>query len=154
MQRSEAKRSETGANTKFIYIRPEVGPVNLPVDRCAQSWAGRPPGRSVCTKRAQGSSIDGLVDRSRITIDRPIDRSRITVDRSVDRLTWRTLSWTQPTSWTRSTDRLTGCLGSVDRPTGVSGRGSVSSFRIQTLILNWRRIQLGFPKFLHLFDYK
>jgi len=93
----------------------------------ANSRAGRLPSRPMCTN----------VHREALSA-----RSIVAGERST---AWST-DWHKEVSIGHS--QLTG------RPCGISGRENVSPFRIQTLFLNWRRIQLGFPKFLSLVSNK
>ena len=88
MQRSEAKRSENGARTEFIYQ--------------TSSRVRRSPGRLACTKQGWSTGVHKHAQGS--SVNRPVDRSR-TVARSVDRLV-------QHDSQLDSVDRV---LGSVDR---------------------------------------
>ena len=116
VQKSEAKRSEDGARTEFIYQ--------------TSSKAGRSPGRPACQSRA----------------DRPDGRPVCT---NVHRVARSTARSTVAGEWstTRSADWHEKLSVGHDRsdawsvPTGESGRGSASPFRIRTLFLNWRRIQ-------------
>ena len=103
------------------------------------SRTGRPPGRPVCTNVHM--------------VAQSTDWSTVAGERS----TARSTDWHDKLSvgHGRPTGRLGAWVGRPPgRPTGVSGRRSVSPFRIRTSFLNWKQIQLRFLKFLGLFGYK
>jgi len=116
----EAKRKQNTAN-----CRPTKWPVDCPVDRRAQ--------------RAQGSSVDHLVDRSRRTFDRsgqPTGMHGVSV--GLGRSTGR------PSGW-------------VSRPSGQPTDESTRicfSFQNSDFVSKLESNPIGFPKTLRLSDYK